>query len=58
MIDPKPNLSLAAIQCNLDYYRSLSAKASEAYRESLAEETYWLIKLRELEHEQRKDQAR
>lgn len=56
MIDPKPKVSKAAILSNIEYYKALGNKASVAYREALLEETYWIIKLRELENElKRKD---
>ncbi len=51
MIDPKPKLGRAAILANLEYYSAQSRKAAELYRQSLAEETYWLTQLKKLNDE-------
>lgn len=43
--DPKPNLSRAAIECNIEYYRARGAEYSQQYRLALEEETHWIREL-------------
>ena len=41
MIDPKPNLSPAAIESNMEYYRALRIKAHTQYLNYKRQERYW-----------------
>ena len=48
MIDPKPNLSAAAIKSNIEYYKSICYKHREAYKEAKQELTKWEERLNAL----------
>jgi hypothetical protein len=48
MTDPKPNLSRAGIEANINYYAALEQRYSQQYREALYEHTYWLRELQKL----------
>jgi len=47
--DPKPNLGPAAIEANMEYYRSLRIKAHSVYLEHKRQERYWREKLNEFD---------
>lgn len=51
MIDPKPDLSRAAIMANLDYYVAQSLNASLLYRQSLLGQSRCLDQLSKLNEE-------
>lgn len=50
MIDPKPQLSAAAIKSNILYYKSICAKYQQGYLEAQEELTKWEQRLHDLSH--------
>ena len=48
MIDPKPNLSRAAIKSNIDYYKSICAKYETGYRDAKEQLEKWTQRLNEI----------
>jgi hypothetical protein len=46
--DPKPQLSKAAIQCNIDYYAARKQQASCEYKTARAEQRHWQQILKDL----------
>jgi transcription elongation GreA/GreB family factor len=50
MIDPKPNLSRAAIEANIEYYKSICAKYQSGYRDAKEQLEKWEQRLNDLSH--------
>ena len=50
MIDPKPNLSRAAIESNIEYYKSICSKYQTGYRDALEQLERWKQRLNEISH--------
>ena len=48
MIDPKPQLSRAAIEANIEYYKSICEKHRLAHLEALEQLIKWETKLNEI----------
>jgi len=48
MIDPKPTLSKRAIECNIEYYKSICQKYREGYKDAKQELTKWQQRLNEI----------
>lgn len=48
MIDPKPNLSAAAIKSNCEYYQSLCEQYRQKHQEALQELIKWEQQLNEI----------
>jgi hypothetical protein len=57
MTDPKPNLSRAAIEANIEYYQAQGAKHAEQYRWALEQETHWMRELVKLANQERSNRA-
>lgn len=49
-IDPKPNLSAAAIKSNIEYYKSICLKYRQGYKTAKQEQKKWEEKLNALSH--------
>ncbi len=49
--DPKTDLGLAAVLCNIGYFQAKKRQHSLAYKEARAEQRRWQARLRELEQE-------
>ena len=54
--DPKPQLSRAAIECNILYYRSQCAKHRWLYKEAKQDLKKWEQRLDEISHTDRTGQ--
>lgn len=50
MIDPKPNLSRAAILSNIEYYKSICVKYRQGYKDAKQELNKWTQRLNEVSH--------
>jgi hypothetical protein len=48
-IDPKPNLSRAAIEANIEYYQSICLKYRQGYKEARQDLKKWKERLNELQ---------
>jgi prefoldin subunit 5 len=48
MIDPKPNLSRAAIEANIEYYKSRCDKYRQGYKEAKQDLKKWEQRLNEI----------
>ena len=48
MIDPKPQLSAAAIKSNIEYYKSICDKYRQGYKDAKKELTKWEQRLNEI----------
>jgi hypothetical protein len=48
MIDPKPNLSRAAIEANIEYYKSICSKYRTGYRDAKEQLQKWEQRLNEV----------
>jgi hypothetical protein len=48
MIDPKPKLSRAAIEANIEYYKSICLKYQTGYRDAKEQLEKWKQRLNEI----------
>jgi hypothetical protein len=48
MIDPKPQLSRAAIESNIEYYKSICLKYQSGYRDAREQLAKWEQRLNEI----------
>jgi len=48
MIDPKPNLSAAAIKSNIEYYKNICDKYRLGYKDAKKELNKWKQRLNEI----------
>ena len=48
MIDPKPQLSAAAIKSNIEYYKSICLKYRQGYKDARRELNKWTERLNEI----------
>lgn len=50
MLDPKPQLGRAAIECNIAYWHTICEKYREAHADALKELIKWEQQLHDLPH--------
>ena len=48
MIDPKPQLSAAAVKSNIEYYKSICDKYRQGYKDAKKELNKWTQRLDEI----------
>ena len=50
MIDPKPQLSRAAIESNIEYYKSICSKYETGFRDAKEQLERWEQRLHDISH--------